>query len=173
MTGAADVELLPCPFCGGQPHMQSDSDVDGCYWSKVRCGSCGAATRGKWASSSANTCPQWYAEVREEWNRRACVAHATAAKDAEIEALRAEVGLLRHGNVAYSQQVADLIGRAGLAEARAERLAEALRWYAEQAAGCRKLGRDGDAARAALDADGGGRARAALHPTAAKENDDA
>ena len=86
----ADVELLPCPFCGGQPHMKSDSDVDGCYWSKVRCGICGAATRGKWASSSANTCPQWYAEAREEWNTRACVAHATAAKDAEIEALRAD-----------------------------------------------------------------------------------
>jgi hypothetical protein len=45
---------------------------------------------------------------------------------------------------------------------------EALRWYAEQAELCRKLGRDGDAGRQALDADGGKRARAALsqHPAA-------
>lgn len=58
---------------------------------------------------------------------RANVAHHTAKLQAEIEALRAEVALLRHGNVAYAQQVAGLIGRAGNAEARAERRAEALR----------------------------------------------
>lgn len=38
----------------------------------------------------------------------------------------------------------------------------ALEWYAEHVAGCRKLGPDGDAARQALDKDGGERARAAL-----------
>ncbi|MGR8759480.1 hypothetical protein PVB08_22445 [Bacillus thuringiensis] len=37
-----------------------------------------------------------------------------------------------------------------------------LAWYAEQVAGCRKFGPDGDAARHALDKDGGERARAAL-----------
>lgn len=52
--------------------------------------------------------------------------YARTCVEAKTEALRAEVGLLRHGNVACSQQVADLIGRAGNAEARAERLAEAL-----------------------------------------------
>lgn len=39
---------------------------------------------------------------------------------------------------------------------------EALAWYAEQVAGCRKMGADGDAARQALDKDGGERARAVL-----------
>ncbi|USY26673.1 hypothetical protein NIZ92_06455 [Alcaligenes sp. 1735tsa3] len=39
---------------------------------------------------------------------------------------------------------------------------EALSWYAEQVAGCRKIGSPGDTARQALDADGGKRARAAL-----------
>ena len=39
---------------------------------------------------------------------------------------------------------------------------EVLAWYAEQAAGCRKLGSLGDPARQALDSDGGKRARAAL-----------
>jgi hypothetical protein len=39
----------------------------------------------------------------------------------------------------------------------------ALEWYAEQVAGCRKLGSIGDPYRQALDRDGGGRARAALH----------
>lgn len=39
---------------------------------------------------------------------------------------------------------------------------EVLGWYAEQVAGCRKIGSPGDAARHALDADGGEKARAAL-----------
>lgn len=38
----------------------------------------------------------------------------------------------------------------------------ALQWYAETVAGCRKLTGEGDSCRAALDADGGKRARAAL-----------
>ncbi|CAB3665412.1 hypothetical protein LMG26696_03594 [Achromobacter pulmonis] len=42
---------------------------------------------------------------------------------------------------------------------------EALSWYAEQVAGCRKFGPDGEAARHALDRDGGERARAALSAT--------
>lgn len=63
------VELKPCPFCGGAPYIQNDTDIDGCYWSWVSC-RCGARTRGKWSSSSANTCPQFYAEVRDEWNTR-------------------------------------------------------------------------------------------------------
>jgi len=48
------------------------------------------------------------------------------------------------------------------ATTRAERLAEALRWYAEQAQLCRKFGSEGDAARHALSADGGKRANRAL-----------
>lgn len=45
-----------------------------------------------------------------------------------------------------------------------------LEWYAEQAAGCRKLGSVGDPYRRALDADGGKRARDAI--TKAKFSDD-
>lgn len=41
-------------------------------------------------------------------------------------------------------------------------LVGAVKWYAEQAAGCRKIGGDGDVARQALHRDGGQRARSAL-----------
>lgn len=44
-------------------------------------------------------------------------------------------------------------------------LREALAWYAEQSAGCRKIGAVGDPFRRALDADGGKRALAALTAT--------
>lgn len=47
--------------------------------------------------------------------------------------------------------------RAQLAEA-----VEALEWYGEQAEGCRKIGRAGNPAREALDADGGKLARTTL-----------
>ena len=43
-----------------------------------------------------------------------------------------------------------------------ERLREALGWYEKQASDCRKITREGDDARYALDRDGGERARAAL-----------
>lgn len=43
-----------------------------------------------------------------------------------------------------------------------ERMETALIWYAEQAAGCRKITDEGETARNALDADGGRRAREAL-----------
>ena len=41
-------------------------------------------------------------------------------------------------------------------------LVEALQWYAEKAADCRKVTREGEAGRLALENDGGARARAAL-----------
>lgn len=43
---------------------------------------------------------------------------------------------------------------------------EALKWYAEQVEGCRKLGSIGEPFRNALDADGGKRALAALRSSA-------
>lgn len=48
------------------------------------------------------------------------------------------------------------------ARSRVKVLEEALEWYAEQTRGCRKIGRDGDAFRQALDRDGGQLARTAL-----------
>lgn len=47
-------------------------------------------------------------------------------------------------------------------QARIEALERELEWYGEQAAGCRKVTSEGDAARHALDADGGKRARSTL-----------
>jgi hypothetical protein len=43
-----------------------------------------------------------------------------------------------------------------------EKMREALLWYSEKVAGCRKITREGDEARQALDKDGGQRAREAL-----------
>jgi uncharacterized protein (UPF0335 family) len=61
----------------------------------------------------------------------------------------------------------ELAARATAAEARAEALqaeidkyGEALDWYGKMAADCRKISRDGEIARQALDRDGGSRARA-------------
>lgn len=52
---------------------------------------------------------------------RACVAHATTAKDAEIEALRAEVERLKVVAHGFVDEIA-------LKDRRAEQLAEALRY---------------------------------------------
>jgi hypothetical protein len=47
--------------------------------------------------------------------------------------------------------------------ARVREMEQALKWYGEQAAGCRKLSQAGDQFRHALDRDGGARARALLN----------
>lgn len=60
-------------------------------------------------------------------------------------------------------KVAGRIGaELGAAKAENDRLREALRWYEEKVAECRKIGSLGDNARHALDLDGGFRARDAL-----------
>ncbi len=60
-------------------------------------------------------------------------------------------------------KVAGRIGaELGAAKAENDRLREALRWYEEKVAECRKIGSLGDNARQALDLDGGFRARDAL-----------
>lgn len=60
-------------------------------------------------------------------------------------------------------KVAGRIGaELGAAKAENERLREALHWYAEKVAECRKIGSLGDNARQALDLDGGFRARDAI-----------
>lgn len=63
-------ELKPCPFCGGKGAIKHKHDVDGCLWASVACLDCGCGTRGKWVSDSSDACPIFYAEVRDEWNRR-------------------------------------------------------------------------------------------------------
>src|SRR5690554_3724998 len=83
---------------------------------------------------------------------RACVAHATAAKDAEIEALRAEVGQEQDYAAGAARRVLMAQIAQRRAEARAERMAEALRliaapirpdgtWNRDREA-CRQIARD-------------------------------
>jgi hypothetical protein len=83
----------------------------------------------------------------------------------ENKVLRAEIGG-SNANAAIADW-RELTTRAEAAEARAEALqaeidkyAEALDWYGKMAADCRKISRDGEIARQALDRDGGSRARA-------------
>ena len=59
----------------------------------------------------------------------------------------------------------------GLASGKSAAAGGALHWYAENVAGCRKIGRDGDVFRQALDADGGKRALAALASAPAGDGD--
>ena len=83
---------------------------------------------------------------------RANVAHATAAKDAEIERLRAEVGQEQDYAAGAARRVLMAQIAQRRAEARAERLAEALRliaapirsdgsWNRDREA-CRQIARD-------------------------------
>lgn len=78
----SNVELLPCPFCG------SDS-IDEMGWASTdsagpACDDCGASAGGVARTLQDNIAA---------WNRR-----ATAAKDAEVEELRAEVERLTERN---------------------------------------------------------------------------
>ena len=114
---------------------------------------------------------------------RACVAHATTAKDAEIEALRAEVKDYRTNGAAavrfapssahWSEELRRLFGddaRTGIEVlenrhrqelARAERLAEALRLYMSAGFGnSTDFYKQAEAKRAATEV---------LHPTAAQD----
>lgn len=63
-------ELKPCPFCGGKAQIARESDPDGGgTFYTVKCHRCGAETAPRFASHG-NDCPQFYAEVREQWDRR-------------------------------------------------------------------------------------------------------
>lgn len=83
MTTAPDqqsrAELLPCPFCGGKPHVRPSQDADGCFWAWVQCGQCGARTQGDWVSSCTGACPIFYEGVRNEWNQRALPATSSVS----------------------------------------------------------------------------------------------
>lgn len=67
------MKLKPCHFCGNKRVlMKTDYDTVGndCTLNYIECDKCGARTRGKWVSAN-NDCPQFYEEVRDQWNFRA------------------------------------------------------------------------------------------------------
>lgn len=170
----AKVELLPCPFCGSTDALRLQNTHTASFW--VSCseddGGCGAKATGQFfpgptrrtrfvydpeapegSTFEARTLGELPPEYRRAaksaiaaWNRRANVAHATEARDAEIEALRAEVREAREfrdkmANAIGNDQLRRFIEKHGEpvpltirmqeAEARAERLAEALRELVE------------------------------------------
>ena len=62
--------LKPCPFCGGEARIVSEYDTDGFgEFHKVACRACGASSKHHFVSSG-NDCPQYYQEVRDDWNMR-------------------------------------------------------------------------------------------------------
>ncbi len=75
-------ELKPCPFCGGNPRIDTEYDMDGFgNFHKVECSDCGASSKAHFCTQG-NECPQYYQEVRDEWQNR-----ADDALTAEVERL--------------------------------------------------------------------------------------
>lgn len=112
-----DVALLPCPFCGGVAEFDSPSVVYGVPWHSIRCciAKAGGHDRG---------------DVIRRWNTRANIAAALASAQAREDELRAEVERWRGHYDDMSRRAVEALDRREDAEARAERLEEALRWYA-------------------------------------------
>jgi Lar family restriction alleviation protein len=99
-------ELKPCPFCGGKAHIQRLADADGFgtfYY--VVCTGCRAQSGSHYASKG-NDCPQTYAEVRDEWNRRPPTIPADVGRRA-MEALQEIVA----GTERWNEAVTAIIGR--------------------------------------------------------------
>jgi Lar family restriction alleviation protein len=64
------VELLPCPFCGGEPEMWRGEDEDGCFYAVI-CKACGCGSRAHYFVGKDD--PQPFAA--DAWNAR--LAHST------------------------------------------------------------------------------------------------
>lgn len=63
-------ELKVCPFCEGEASIRSECDMDGFgYFHWVECKKCRARSANHFVSQG-NECPQYYQEVREDWNNR-------------------------------------------------------------------------------------------------------
>lgn len=105
------MEIKPCPFCGGKPHIASEyepySESGGkFYW--VRCGSCRAQSAKKYAAQG-NDCPVFYSEVWDEWNQRIEQDSATIDKwfkEAEAQRDRADLAEAQRDELAEALQAA-------------------------------------------------------------------
>jgi hypothetical protein len=74
------IDLLPCPFCGGKAHMASEHDADtGGKFYFITCASCRAKGQESYARE---TCPIFFGQVRDAWNRRASPVITALAEDA-------------------------------------------------------------------------------------------
>lgn len=147
----SNVELLPCPFCGEGEHLLVEH-LEGTILHpahRIRCDNCGASTG------------YTDKDFRADWNTRACV-------EASTEALRQEMETERTYRLAAQTARAFAEKDIRKAEARAERLAEALRHVKDKLEFVAKVrGGHGVFAGTYLIV------TEALHPTAAQENDDA
>lgn len=101
------IDLLPCPFCGGKAHMASEHDADtGGKFYFIKCASCRAKGQESYARE---TCPIFFGQVRDAWNRRASPVNTALAEDAarahdlalEVERLRAENADLKTSVTAF------------------------------------------------------------------------
>lgn len=76
------MEIKPCPFCAGVPHIRSEYEAyseSGGKFYHVRCGSCRAETGGKYAAKG-DDCQNFYAELWDEWNQRSEISPSEADK---------------------------------------------------------------------------------------------
>lgn len=79
-------ELKNCPFCGGKAHIDTEYDMDGFgNFHKVECLDCGASSKQHFCTQG-NECPEYYNEVREDWQNR-----ADNDKVAQLQAEKAEL----------------------------------------------------------------------------------
>ena len=157
----AEPDLLPCPFCGGEA-MHSGCDEHG-YAVTCTNGECYAYNKA-W--------PPTVDLAITAWNTRANVAHATAARDAEVEALRVHLRVAKQQtkdalSLVECSKVLEAASDALVreSEARAARLAEALQSEIKVLRQIASFGNMSDEMTAGV-AD---RLEAALHPTAAQE----
>jgi hypothetical protein len=129
-TRPQDVELLPCPFCGGTPRFLEHHS--GFYEEAVICDTCHIAHRG-------------FGESRTRWNTRANVSAALAAAQVREEELLEEVERWKSLHATAYDAFRTGVATERRLEAQAERLAEALRGAADE---IDKLGGDAYAIRA-------------------------
>jgi hypothetical protein len=95
------------------------------------------------------------------FNRAECDELMYAARD-ELRAQAHRIAKLEARAIEDATILADYVRQLDAKARHIDKLEAALEWYAEMVKGCRKITREGEATRHALDHDGGKRAREAL-----------